>query len=545
MAADYPSDRALLEQIFSPGAAAAPPATGGRTWPARFAGREAGFTAVSCSLLVNANISHYDLRQQIDGGARHRRGGAGTRITGAMDKTNSKRGRLPTALLWCTALAACGGGGGGGDSTQSLSAAARLGQQIFSDTALSASGQQSCATCHVARFAFADDPTAAGPDHGLPVPLGGSGMDLPGFRNTPSLMYASFTPAFSIAADGTPSGGFFRDGRAATLADQAQKPFVTAFEMANADAAAVVARLKTRPYLQDFESLYGAAVLDDPDTALQRIGAALAAFEREAPAFHPFSSKYDWWQKGQAQLTAQELRGLALFTSPAKGNCAACHPNTSADGVTPPLFTDFTYDNIGLPRNAAIPANDDSTTLSYVPANGSDGVHRYYDIGLCGPFRTDLGQSIPASGFCGQFKVPTLRNIALTAPYFHNGRFATLQDALGFYVRRDTNPGQWYPTASDGTVTKFDDLPAIYGGLFGINLGDPNSDAGYVGNVNTAEIPYNRHLGGNPALSADELNDLIAFLCTLTDGYDPANPAALSQPAQCQAAVAASTTSSN
>ncbi len=446
------------------------------------------------------------------------------------------RWRPWAAPLLCAALAACGGGGTGG-GVQGLSPAAQLGQKIFSDTALSASGRQSCATCHVASFAFANDSSASGPDHGLPVALGGPNMDLPGFRNTPSLMYAAYTPAFSVRADGTPVGGFFRDGRVASLAEQAQKPFVTAFEMANADASELLGRLKTRPYAQDFAALYGAAALSDPDTALQRLGAALAAFEQENTAFRPFSSKYDWWQKGQAQLSAQELRGLALFTSPAKGNCAACHPSSSADGVTPALFTDFTYDNIGLPRNAAIPANDDATTLTYVPQNSSDGVHRYYDIGICGPFRSDLGQTIPASGFCGKFKVPTLRNIALTAPYFHNGRFGTLQDALGFYVRRDTSPQQWYPAAADGSVTKFDDLPAIYGGLFTVNINDPASDAGYVGNVNVAEIPYNRRLGGDPALAPAEINDLIAFLCTLTDGYDPANLAALVLPAQCQSVV--------
>ncbi len=92
----------------------------------------------------------------------------------------------------------------------------------------------------------------------------------------------------------------------------------------------------------------------------------------------------------------------------------------------PPLFTDFSYDNLGVPRNAAIPANDDPT---------------YFDLGLCGPFRDDLAT---ARDLCGAFKVPTLRNIALTAPYFHNGRFATLAQALAFYVRRDTNPEEWY-----------------------------------------------------------------------------------------------------
>ncbi len=436
-------------------------------------------------------------------------------------------------------LAACGGGSdaappasGGGDAT-ALSAAAQLGQKIFADTALSASGTQSCASCHVASSAFAEDATASGVDRGSPVPVGGAGMNQTGFRNTPSLMYASLTPAFYIDADGGPNGGFFRDGRAATLEAQALMPFTTSFEMANADASAVVARLKTRPYLADFETLYGAAVLDDPTTALERMGQALAAYERENPAFHPFSSKYDYFQKGQAQLTAQELRGLALFNSATQGNCSACHPSTSGDGVTPPMFTDFSYDNLGVPRNSLIPANTPSAPAD-TPVDSDDGVHTYYDLGVCGPFRE---QTVDFFSNCGQFKVPTLRNIAVTGPYFHNGRFATLKDAIGFYVRRDTNPEQWYPTNPDGTVTKFDDLPAIYGGQFVVTPGVVGSDAGYLGNVNTSEIPYNRHIGDAPALTPDEIDDVITFLCTLTDGFDPANPTAQVLPAQCQAAA--------
>jgi len=196
-----------------------------------------------------------------------------------------------------------------------------------------------------------------------------------------------------------------------------------------------------------------------------------------------------------------------------------------------------------VPRNATIAANASPGAPPYTPTDSDDGVHAYYDLGICGPLR-DNG-TLNVSGICGQFKVPSLRNIALTAPYFHNGRFATLTQAIGFYARRDTDPQQWYPAAPDGSVTKFDDLPALYGGQFLVNINEPQSDAGYVGNVNTSEIPYNRALGGEPALDADEINDLITFLCTLTDGYDPANPSALILPAQCQAAtrVAASTTS--
>jgi cytochrome c peroxidase len=453
------------------------------------------------------------------------------------------------AMACLGALCACGGGSDDGGSASSpaggtaLSAAAQLGQKVFADTALSQSGQQSCATCHVQAFAFASDPGSAGPDHGSPVALGGVGMTLPGFRNTPSLTYLSFSPNFYFDADGGPNGGFFRDGRAATLADQAVMPFTSEFEMANADAAAVLAKLKTRPYLPDFEALYGTAVLADPAAALNRIGQALAAFEREASQFRPFTSKYDFWQKGRAALTAQELHGLALFNGATKGNCAACHPSTSADGVTPPLFTDFSYDNLGVPRNPAIPANVPASAPAYTPHDSDDGIESYYDLGVCGPFRDDGG--INLSGACGQFKVPTLRNIALTAPYFHNGRFDTLEQAIGFYVRRDTNPEEWYPVSDDGGVVKFDDLPAVYGGRFVVKAGVAGSDAGYYGNVNTLEIPYDRHIGDAPALSPDEIEDVIAFLCTLTDGYDPTHPGAQVLPAQCQSAAGMAATFSS
>ena len=461
---------------------------------------------------------------------------------------HNQTGQLPTpetcrafalALVLGASLAACGGSGGSSSSGTSPSvtepsAAARLGSQIFADKALSESGRQSCASCHLAEYAFTADPTSSGPDHGLPVPIGGSNMDESGFRNTPSLMYLSFSPNFYFDADGNPNGGFFRDGRAARLTDQAVLPFTTSFEMANADAAAVIAKLKTRPYLAEFEALYGESVLSDPETALQRMGAAVAAFETEDARFRPFTSKYDAWRNGQASLTPQEQLGLALYNDPSKGNCAACHPSSSADGTTPPLFTDFSYDNLGVPRNYAIPSNT-AMAPAYTPVNSDDGIQTYYDLGICGPFRVNNGKNL--FGICGQFKVPTLRNIALTAPYFHNGRFTTLVQAIGFYVRRDTNPEEWYPTSADGMVRKFDDLPAIYGGQFVVQKGVPGSDAGYVGNVNTLEIPYNRHIGDSPALSADEINDVIAFLCTLTDGYDPKHPESLILPAQCQAAV--------
>ncbi len=450
-----------------------------------------------------------------------------------MNLNGASRAGLCAALTAVLLAAGCGGNSNGKVAAATgLSPAADLGRQAFSDVALSASGTQSCASCHIASKAFTD---------GQVVPFGGLHFVPPatgdaGLRNTPTLMYASYSPDFFFDTDGTPTGGFFRDGRAATLADQAQRPFTTSFKMANASPDEVVQRLRTRPYLQQFIDLYGADSLNNPEVAVGHLAEALAAFQTEDESFHPFTSKYDFWQAGRATLTQQELNGLRLYNDPTRGNCAACHPSTSADGgLTPPLFTDFTYDNLGVPRNPNIPANDDAQTLAYVPYNSADGAHKYYDMGLCGPLRSDLGAQGANASLCGAFKVPTLRDIALTAPYFHNGEFPTLQEALSFYVTRDTDPSRWYPTDGAGNVTKFDDLEAVYGGEFVMNINVLGSDANYVGNVNTVEIPYNRKFGQTASLSPADIDDVIAFLCTLTDGYDPQHPENYTLPAQCAA----------
>nr|WP_315596000.1 cytochrome c peroxidase [uncultured Cupriavidus sp.] len=423
------------------------------------------------------------------------------------------------AILVSAFLGACGGGGdsGGGTSSTSpapdsaLSPMAQLGEKIFSDTALSVSGKQSCATCHVESRAHAAN-------DGLSVPLGGPDMDLSGLRNAPSLNYSQFTPAFGFQSDGTPFGGLFRDGRAASLADQAEQPFVTSFEMANASADEVLARLLTRPYLADFKAVFGDAATSDSTSALHYIGQALAQYQKEDASFHPFSSKYDAYLSSKTTLTPQELNGLALFNNPAKGNCTACHVSTPT-ATTPALFTDFTYDNVGIPRNWKIPANVDGNTLSYAPKNGlslGEPNHDYYDLGLCGPLRADLASR---TSLCGAFKVPSLRNLALTAPYFHNGVFDTIEEAVAWYITRDTDPARWYVKADGTPDTPFNDLPASM-----------------TGNVNVSEVPYIPSLA--PNLTDSEMADLVRFLCTLTDGFDPANPSAYEVPAQCQSTAA-------
>jgi cytochrome c peroxidase len=390
-------------------------------------------------------------------------------------------------MVMAALLCACGGGSSSNSTANSSNAPAaiaadpalpaRLGEKIFNDQSLSASGKQACSTCHDPLHAHAQ-PNA------LAVQLGGKNLDQPGFRAAPSLRYLNTTPNFFFAADGSPTGGFDRDGRVQTLAAQAERPFLAAHEMANASRADVVNSLKRSAYAAEFQTAFGAAIFDRPDDAFERALFALQQFQLQAPEFHPFDSKYDQFLAGKASLSDAELRGLSLFNDAKKGNCGSCHLSAKGADGSPPLFTDFTFDNLGVPRNPAIPATADSG---------------YFDLGLCGPDRNDLAQR---ADLCGAFKVPSLRNVTTRQVFFHNGRFTSLRDAIGFYVRRDTNPEEWYPRDANGQVQKFNDVPPQYSK-----------------NINTSEAPYNRKPGMAPALSEAEIEDVMQFLSTLTDGY--------------------------
>ncbi|HUL93230.1 MAG TPA: cytochrome c peroxidase [Burkholderiales bacterium] len=384
--------------------------------------------------------------------------------------------RLYTVLIiGCAILSACGGGSP--ETSRELSSAAQLGEKIFHDTSLSASGRMACATCHDPAFGHASP-------FDTPVALGGPALDQPGERNPPSLRYLRFNRAFRFDAEGTPTGGFNWDGRANSLADQARRPFLSTNEMANADVGSVISRIAAAPYAGEFKQLFGADILSDPQAAFDRVVFALERYQLEDPEFAPFSSKYDRFLARKATLTDQELRGLVLFNLPDKGNCAACHPGSKPANAPAPLFTDFTYDSLGVPRNMAIGANADP---------------QFFDMGLCGPRRQDLAMR---GELCGAFKVPSLRNVGLRKHFFHNGRFDSLEDVIRFYVTRDTNPELWYPPASLTDPLPYSDLPV-----------DLRS------NVNTSEGPYNRLRGQAPALTESEIGDLASFLRTLTDGY--------------------------
>ncbi|MCH7344944.1 c-type cytochrome [Pelomonas sp. CA6] len=386
------------------------------------------------------------------------------------------------ALLLSATLAACGGGGSSAGEAptqaQALSSRAQLGEKLFKDPSLSGSGRQACISCHVPETGH------AGALNGKPTEPGGTALELEGGRTAPSLRYLATNTPFGYDKEGTPTGGFFWDGRATSLMDQAGKPFFNPKEMANASVEELIGRVARASYAAEFQKEFGADIFKKPADALQRVQLALQAYQLEDIQFRPYSSKYDEFLRGRAALSDQELRGLALFNAVDKGNCAACHPSAKGADGSFPLFTDFTYDALGVPRNPALSQNAD-------PA--------FYDLGLCA---RDGGDLLARQDLCGAFKVPSLRNVALRKAFFHNGRFSSLRDVVAFYVERDVYPEKWYPRLSDGSVDKFNDLPPAL-----------------RANVNTTEGPYNRVPGQAPALNDREIDDVVAFLRTLSDGY--------------------------
>ncbi len=368
-----------------------------------------------------------------------------------------------------------------------LASIAALGRRVFFDPRLSASGKMACATCHDPAHGFAA-PDAA------PVRLGGPDGNRPGVRAVPSLTYLARRPAFTEhfyeseddgdeSLDQGPAGGLTWDGRVDTFRDQALIPLFDPAEMANTSRHALAERLRAAPYAATLHTLFGAPA-DDAAT-VRAATVALDTFLQQPATFSPYSSKYDAYLRGEAKLTAAEARGLAVFNDPERGNCIRCHRSAPNAVGVPPSFADYGMSALALPRNMAIPANRDPN---------------FFDLGLCGPERTDLSAN-PA--YCGLFRTPSLRNVARKASFFHNGLTHSLHDAVAFYAERDQNPAAWYPPGSDGQVRLFDDLPKAY-----------------WGNIDR-EPPFGRKPGDRPALTAQEIDDVTAFLRTLSDGYTP------------------------
>jgi cytochrome c peroxidase len=307
--------------------------------------------------------------------------------------------------------------------------AVELGEELFHDTALSQNQTLACATCHDPERGHVDRRTdPAGSIR--PVSEGDDGVSFGG-RNAPSIRYAFFAPPFS---KGTRErvhkqsrnrtyegylGGFFWDGRAATLDEQAAGPLLNRIEMGMQDEASVVARVDDNPrYARSFRSLFGDEALDEPVAGFAAMTEVIAVYEQEADVFAPFDSKYDRSLRNEAQLSFKELTGKALFFSEF-ANCGICHQlHAVGDPVnkTREPFTSFEYHNVGVPPNA------EAQALSGVAAP---------DVGLAANPAID-----PADrpGARGKFKVPTLRNVAVTGPYMHNGVFRELRTTVEFYA---------------------------------------------------------------------------------------------------------------
>jgi len=363
----------------------------------------------------------------------------------------------------------------------------RLGRSLFFDPSLSASGQLACSTCHDPKYAYGPPP------EGVMIQVNGKPVPLVTARAIPSLKYLQTVPPFAEhhfdeavdeSVDQGPTGGHMWDGRADTLHDQARLPLFNPQEMANSNPGEIVAKVRTGPHAACVKSTFGDDVFDQDEKAFKAVLMALEVFQQSPREFYPYDSKYDGWLRRKTQLSQAEVRGLKWFNDPHGGNCASCHPSQIRNDGAFPQFTDFGLIALGVPRNTALPANQD-------PA--------YFDLGLCGPIRTDLKDE---AEYCGLFKAPSLRNVTVRHSFFHNGIFHDLRKVIDFYVERDSHPEKFYPHGG-----RFDDLPAQY-----------------HDNVNK-ESPFGAESAGRGPLRKQQLDDVMAFLATLTDGYQgPGNP---------------------
>ncbi|MGN8136910.1 cytochrome-c peroxidase [Paraburkholderia sp. 22099] len=410
---------------------------------------------------------------------------AASAASGASAAVSGSRAAAPTAAS-ATPVAGQQAGQSRAQVYESVRQMTALGKQLFFDASLSGSGKLACASCHSPDHAFS-------PANALPVQLGGSDMHRTGMRAAPTLKYLQSVPAFAEhyhesddegdeSVDAGPTGGLTWDGRVDRGADQARIPLLSSFEMGSTPAR-VTAAVKAAPYADAFRAAFGARIFDSDEATFKAVLQALETFEQAPGIFYPYTSKYDAFLAGKAQLTQAELHGLQLFNDETKGNCASCHISQRTRDGAPPQFSDFGLIAIGVPRNRALPVNRDP---------------HFYDLGACGPERTDLKGR---AEFCGLFRTPTLRNVALKKRFFHNGIYDSLEQVLRFYAERDTHPEKFYPVVN-GRVRKFDDLPRRY-----------------WDNLNT-EPPFDRKPGDKPALDEAEIKDVVAFLNTLTDGYE-------------------------
>lgn len=353
-----------------------------------------------------------------------------------------------------------------GASAEPQTALRDLGEALFFDENLSLDRSQSCASCHDPEHGFADPRRAADGAFSL----GDDGVSL-GDRNAPSASYAAFVPGFHQTKDGVWVGGMFWDGRASGLEEQAGGPPLNPIEMGMPDRKSVVQRLQENPeYVDAFKTLFGPDIFDQTDAAFEGMTQAIASFER-SDVFAPFDSKYDRFLRGEAELSRQEELGRLLFFSQQFTNCNLCHQLKSSPIDPAETFSNYEHHNIGVPENLA-GRNQNGVALGTV------------DEGLLNnPLVTGLAQR-------GKFKTPTLRNVAVTGPYMHNGVFQDLRTVVLFYNR--------YNSLSEARQIN----PET-----GQSFGSP-------------DVPHSlsvKELTHGPALDDQRIDALVAFLKTLTD----------------------------
>ena len=390
----------------------------------------------------------------------------------------NRKNSIVTAIAASLLLAGCGGGGNStnkiGNSLK-FDTKEKLGESLFFDKNLSLNRKTSCATCHDPEKGFIDARfSEAGKDqtvfvHGA-FSVGDDDISLGG-RNAPTAAYAQFSPTFG-QVNGVYKGGQFHDGRAATLKDQAMGPPLDGAEMMMPDKGTVIERIEENPdYVAAFKALYEENILEDIDASYEAMGESIAKFEK-TEAFAPFDSKYDRYLKGEYTFTPEEEGGYVLFFSNANTNCATCHSlNSRAEASQNELFTNFEYENIGVPRNIA--AMDARAALGL---QASDATFK------------GLGATVNDPAHYGKTKVPTLRNVAVTGPYMNNGVFQKLRTVIEFY---DHMAGLGHHT-------------------------NPETNAPWGDNDHNATI--NRSvLTSTKALSDTKIRNLEAFLRTLTD----------------------------
>lgn len=373
---------------------------------------------------------------------------------------------------------------------QALTPLEQLGKELFFDTNLSEPPGQACAVCHTPEVGFTG-PVSAINAAGAVYPGALAGRF--GNRKPPASSYGGNSPImYYDATEGLFIGGMFWDGRATgwtlgdPLAEQALGPFLNPLEQNNPDAATVCQKVSVSAYAGLYEQVYGEPIqfATPAQVALsyERIGRAIAAYERSKEA-NPFSSKFDYVMAHKATFTTQEQQGMEVFNGP--GMCNACHISEPGPNGEPPVFTDFTYDNLGVPKNLQNPF------YTMPPEFNPDGAN-WIDAGLGGFLATTPNYAGYAAENYGKHKVPTLRNVNkrpspdFVKAYGHNGYFKSLEEIVHFYNTRDVPGAGWN--------------------------GLPWPAPEVAENVNTEEL-------GNLGLTAEQEAAIVAFMKTLDDGY--------------------------